>query len=207
MDNKKHSLPVKEILNDYRLGWRSRIASTIGRKEVLTGKASFGIFGDGIELPQLAMAKAFQKGDFRSGYYRDQTVELALGQLTVAEFFSQLYADANVQNEPNSGGRQMNCHFASRLLNEQGQFKNLLSTTNTAADISPTAGQMSKLVGLAYASKLFRNNTELHQFSTLSNKGNEVVFGSIGDASTSEGAFFEAMNAAGVLQVPLVMSV
>lgn len=198
---------VQEILNDYRLGFRSRIMSIVGRKEVLTGKASFGIFGDGIELPQIALAKAFQKGDFRSGYYRDQTIELAIGNLTVAQFFSQLYADPDVQNEPNSSGRQMNCHFASRLLDERGHFKNLLATKNTAAEMSPTAGQMIKLVGLAYASKLFRNNPELKKETTLSNQGNEVVFGSIGDASTSEGHFFEAMNAAGVLQVPLVMSV
>ncbi len=197
---------IDTILNDYRIGWRSRWASLSGRKEVLTGKASFGIFGDGIELAQIAMAKAFQKGDFRSGYYRDQTVELALGHITIAQFFSQLYSETNLSLEPNSGGRQMNNHFASRLLDSQGEFKNLLESTNTAAEMSPTAGQMSKLLGLAYASKLYRQNKKLDS-KGFSHSGNEIVFGSIGDASTSEGIFFESMNAAAVLQVPLLMSV
>jgi len=180
----------------------------IGRKEVLTGKASFGIFGDGIELPQIALAKSMQKGDFRAGYYRDQTIEFSLNNLSVAQFFSELYADTNVTNDPSSAGRQMNCHFATRFLDENGEFKDLLKTYNTASDISPTSGQMDRLLGLAYASKLYRNEKSLHEKSKkFSNKGNEVVFGSIGDASTSEGHFFEVMNAAAVLQVPLVMSV
>ena len=204
--DKKSVFSKEEILKDYRLGWKSRFASILGRKEVLTGKASFGIFGDGIELAQIALAKSFQKGDFRSGYYRDQTIEMALGHITVSQFFSQLYADTNEINEPNSCGRQMNNHFASRLLNNQGQFKNLLESTNTAAEMSPTAGQMSKLLGLAYASKLYRQNSQLNS-TFFSDKGNEIVFGSIGDASTSEGVFFESMNAAAVLQVPLLMSV
>jgi 2-oxoisovalerate dehydrogenase E1 component len=205
--NQKFSFSKEEILHDYRIGWRSRIMSLVGRKEVLTGKASFGIFGDGIELPQLALAKVFNNGDFRAGYYRDQTIELALENVTVAQFFSQLYADPSLQNEPNSSGRQMNSHFATRLLDENGNFKNLLNLKNTAADLSPTAGQMTKLLGLAYASKLYRNNPELKGEKQFSNQGNEIVFGSIGDASTSEGPFFEAINAAGVIQVPLLMSV
>ncbi len=198
----------KEILKDYRIAFRSRLCSIIGRKEVLTGKASFGIFGDGIELPQIALTKAMQKGDFRAGYYRDQTIEFALENITVTKFFSQLYADTNVEHDPSSGGRQMNCHFATRFLDENSEFKNLMKTVNTASDISPTAGQMNRLLGLAYASKLYRNEKSFQNNSQkFSHFGDEVVFGSIGDASTSEGVFFEVMNAAGVLQVPLVMSV
>lgn len=206
--NGKYSFSKEEILNDYRMGMRSRISSLVGRKEVLTGKASFGIFGDGVELPQIALAKAFQLGDFRTGYYRDQTIEFALGNLTVTDFFSQLYANTNITQEPNSGGRQMNCHFASRILDDKGHYKDLTKLKNTAADISPTGGQMSRLLGLAYASKLYRHEPAL---KSLENKfsvhGNEIAFGSIGDASTSEGPFFEVMNAAAVLQVPLLMSV
>ncbi|KAB8033358.1 alpha-ketoacid dehydrogenase subunit alpha/beta [Fluviispira multicolorata] len=206
--NGKYSFSFEEILNDFRIAIRSRIASVVGRKEVLTGKASFGIFGDGIELPQIAVAKAFLKGDFRTGYYRDQTFEMAIENVSVIQFFSQLYADIKLENEPNSGGRQMNAHFASRLLDEDGRFKNQLESKNSISDISPTAGQMSRMLGLAYASKIYRNNKKLEKYSkNFSKHGNEVVFGSIGDASTSEGVFFEAMNAAGVLQVPLVMSV
>lgn len=206
--NKKDSFSKESVLRDYRIGFQSRMASVVGRKEVLTGKASFGIFGDGVELPQLALAKAFRNGDFRAGYYRDQTIEMAIGNLSIAQFFSQLYADINPAAEPNSAGRQMNCHFASRLLDEQGQFKNLRQQKNTASDISPTAGQMDRLLGLAYASKLYRNEKALQQQDNLfSDCGNEIVFGSIGDASTSEGHFFEVMNAAAVLQVPLLMSV
>lgn len=202
------SLTVSEIIDDYRLACRSRSASVLGRKEVLTGKASFGIFGDGVELPQIALAKAFHNGDFRAGYYRDQTTEFALGNLTVVQFFSQLYADNNVENEPNSAGRQMNCHFGSRLLRPDGSFKNLLENKNTSADISPTGGQMARLLGMAYASKLYRNEAALKNAGAgFSQQGNEVAFGSIGDASTSEGPFFETMNAAAVLQVPLLMSV
>jgi pyruvate/2-oxoglutarate/acetoin dehydrogenase E1 component/TPP-dependent pyruvate/acetoin dehydrogenase alpha subunit len=208
--NGKYSFSKSTILNDYRIAFKSRISSLIGRKEVLTGKASFGIFGDGVELPQIALAKAFKDGDFRTGYYRDQTIEFALGNITITEFFSQLYADNNVTLEPNSGGRQMNCHFASRLLDDKGHFKNLVTSKNTASDISPTGGQMSRLLGLAYASKLYRNEKALHSDTkndSFSINGNEIAFGSIGDASTSEGPFFEVMNAAAVLQVPLLMSV
>ncbi|BBH53342.1 alpha-ketoacid dehydrogenase subunit alpha/beta [Fluviispira sanaruensis] len=206
--NGKYSFSFEEILSDYRLAMRSRLTSLLGRKEVLTGKASFGIFGDGIELPQIAVAKSFQKGDFRTGYYRDQTFEMAIGNVNVTQFFSQLYADHNLKNEPNSGGRQMNSHFASRLLDENGKYKNQLTSKNSISDISPTAGQMSRMLGLAYASKIYRNNKKLDNYSkSFSKNGNEVVFGSIGDASTSEGVFFETMNAAGVLQVPMVVSV
>lgn len=196
-----------EILGDYKIAKTSRNMSLLGRREVLTGKAKFGIFGDGKELPQLAMAKYFQNGDFRSGYYRDQTFMMAIDQLTIEQFFAQLYANPDVKQEPNSAGRQMNAHFATRLLNEDGSWKNQMETRNTAADLSPTAGQMPKLLGLAQASKLYRNVDELKDFTTFSNKGNEVAWGTIGDASTSEGHFWETMNAAGVLQLPIVMSV
>lgn len=206
--NGKYKLTFAEILNDFRLAVRSRLTSLLGRKEVLTGKASFGIFGDGIELPQIAAAKAFRNGDFRTGYYRDQTFEMAIGNVCVTQFFSQLYADPDINHDPHSGGRQMNSHFASRLLNEQGDFLNQTETKNSISDISPTAGQMSRMLGLAYASKLYRKEKSFKNISNgFSQKGNEVVFGSIGDASTTEGVFFETMNAAGVLQVPLVMSV
>ncbi|APJ03850.1 alpha-ketoacid dehydrogenase subunit alpha/beta [Silvanigrella aquatica] len=206
--NEKYSFSVEEIIADYRMAIRSRYASLSGRKEVLTGKASFGIFGDGIELPQIAAAKAFQNGDFRTGYYRDQTFEMSLGNVNVTQFFSQLYADPDTGNDPHSGGRQMNSHFATRLLDEKGLFKNQLETKNSISDISPTAGQMSRMLGLAYASKLYRNEKSLNKdTNTFSKNGDEIVFGSIGDASTSEGIFFETMNAAGVLQVPLLMSV
>ncbi|WP_158998037.1 alpha-ketoacid dehydrogenase subunit alpha/beta [Pigmentibacter ruber] len=206
--NKKFSFSFEEIVSDYRLAVRSRFASLLGRKEVLTGKASFGIFGDGIELPQIAASKAFANGDFRTGYYRDQTFEMALGNVSVTQFFSQLYADPDINNDPHSGGRQMNSHFGIRLLDENGFFKNQLENKNSISDISPTAGQMSRMLGLAYASKLYRNEKSLHsEGHHYSNQGNEIVFGTIGDASTSEGIFFETMNAAGVLQVPLLMSV
>ena len=195
------------VLNDYRIACESREASLLGRKEVLTGKAKFGIFGDGKEIAQIAMAKAFKKGDFRSGYYRDQTFMFASGLLTVQQFFAQLYAHADEQAEPMSSGRSMNGHFATTTVNPDGSFCDLSDLKNSSADISPTAGQMPRLLGLAYASKLFRSNADLHPFSSLSNSGNEVAFGTIGDASTSEGHFWETMNAAGVLQVPLAMSV
>ncbi|MEQ8324413.1 MAG: thiamine pyrophosphate-dependent enzyme [Vicingaceae bacterium] len=197
----------KTILSDYSLACLSREASLIGRKEVLTGKAKFGIFGDGKELPQIAMAKFFEKGDFRSGYYRDQTFMMAIDQLTVQEFFAQLYAHPDVTAEPSSAGRSMNGHFATRSLNEDGSWKNLKEIKNSSADISPTAGQMPRLLGLAQASKVYRANEELSSSTVFSNKGNEVAFGTIGDASTSEGHFWETINAAGVLQVPMVMSV
>ena len=194
------------VLADYRVATESRQASLTGRKEVLTGKAKFGIFGDGKELAQIAMAKAFDKGDWRSGYYRDQTFMMALGVLSLEEFFAQLYANPDVTLEPHSAGRQMNAHFATRLINADGSWKNQLEQYNTSADMSPTAGQMPRLLGLALASKVYRNDSNLPA-GNFSNKGNEVAFGTIGDASTSEGLFWETMNAATVLQVPLAMSV
>lgn len=198
---------MEDILSDYRLAVESREASIIGRKEVFMGKAKFGIFGDGKELAQIAMAKVFRNGDFRSGYYRDQTFMMAIDGLTVQEYFAQLYAHMSVEAEPASGGRMMNGHFANRLLDENGKWKKQTEMKNSSSDISPTAAQMPRLVGLAYASKLYRQNTDLHDQTDFSIKGNEVAFGTIGNASTSEGHFFEAINAAGVLQVPMVISV
>ena len=185
----------------------SREASLLGRKEVFMGKAKFGIFGDGKEVPQIAMSKVFRKGDFRSGYYRDQTFMFAIGELTIQQYFAQLYAHTDVEADPASGGRLMNGHFATRMLDDDGQLKSLTDSKNVSGDVSCTAGQMPRLLGLAYASKIFRNNKELKGFSDLSVNGNEVAFGTIGNASTSEGMFFEAINAAGVLQVPMVISV
>lgn len=179
----------------------------LGRKEVFMGKAKFGIFGDGKEVPQLAMAKVFRNGDFRAGYYRDQTFMLAIGELTLQQYFAQLYAHADVTAEPASAGRLMNGHFATRMLDEAGQLKDLTKQKNSSSDISPTAGQMPRLLGMAYASKLFRNNPDLKKYTNLSANGNEIAFGTIGNASTSEGMFYEAMNAAGVLQVPMIMCV
>jgi pyruvate/2-oxoglutarate/acetoin dehydrogenase E1 component/TPP-dependent pyruvate/acetoin dehydrogenase alpha subunit len=198
---------VKEILSDYFLAVESREASMIGRKEVFMGKAKFGIFGDGKEVPQIAMAKVFRKGDFRAGYYRDQTFMFAIGELTVQQYFAQLYAHTDVEADPASAGRLMNGHYATRMVDDNGKWKDLTQEKNSSADISPTAGQMPRLVGLAYASKLFRHNPQLYAFTTLSNNGNEIAFGTIGNASTSEGMFFEAINAAGVLQVPMLTSV
>ncbi|SDL68941.1 alpha-ketoacid dehydrogenase subunit alpha/beta [Pedobacter antarcticus] len=195
------------VIADYKIAFESRQASLLGRKEVLTGKAKFGIFGDGKELPQIAMAKAFQNGDWRSGYYRDQTFAFATGICTIKEFFAQLYANPNVEADPASAGRQMNCHFATRSLNEDGSWKDLTAMKNSSSDIAPTGGQMARLVGLAYASKLYRQNPELNYLKNFSVEGNEVAFGTIGNASTSEGVFFEAINAAGVLQIPMAMSV
>ncbi|MFT5311414.1 MAG: 2-oxoisovalerate dehydrogenase E1 component, partial [Bacteroidia bacterium] len=197
----------QEILNDFRLANVSRQASLTGRKEVLTGKAKFGIFGDGKEIAQIAMAKAFQNGDFRSGYYRDQTFMMASDLLTVQEFFAQLYAHPSLDADPSSAGRSMNGHFSTRSINKDGSWKNLMEQKNSASDLSPTAGQIPRLLGLAHASKLFRENKELHQFTQFTNKGNEVAFGTIGDASTSEGHFWETMNAAAVTQVPLAISI
>lgn len=197
----------EEVLNDFKLANLSREASLLGRREVLTGKAKFGIFGDGKEIAQIALAKQFQNGDFRSGYYRDQTIMMAIGQLTVEEFFAQLYANPSLEADPSSAGRQMNAHFATRSLDEKGNWKSLMEMKNSAADSSPTASQMPRLLGLAYASKFYRENKALHQHSTFSDKGKEVAFGTIGDASTSEGQFWETINAAGVLQVPMVVSV
>lgn len=197
----------QEVLNDFRLANESRQASLIGRKEVLTGKAKFGIFGDGKEVAQIAMAKVFQNGDFRSGYYRDQTFMMASGLLTVQEFFAQLYAHPSLEADPSSAGRSMNGHFSTRSINNDGSWKNLMEQKNSASDLSPTAGQIPRLLGLAHASKLYRNNKELHQVTNFTDKGNEVAFGTIGDASTSEGHFWETMNAAAVTQVPLAISI
>lgn len=195
------------LLNEYRIAQESRQASLMGRKEVFMGKAKFGIFGDGKELAQIAMARHFQNGDFRAGYYRDQTFMFAIGESTIREYFAQLYAHTDVNLEPASAGRLMNGHFATRSLNADGSWKDLTSMKNSSADISPTAGQMPKLLGLAYASKLFRESAALKEFNQLSKNGNEVAWGTIGNASTSEGMFFETINAAGVLQVPMVISV
>ena len=195
------------IINDYKIAYESRQASLLGRKEVLTGKAKFGIFGDGKEVAQLAMAKVFKEGDWRSGYYRDQTFMLASGMITMPEFFAQLYANTDLDADPASGGRQMNCHFATRLLDENGDWNDLTITKNSSSDISPTGGQMGRLVGLALASKMYRNNPALTDLKKFSVNGNEVAFGTIGNASTSEGIFFEAINAAGVLQIPMAVSI
>lgn len=197
----------QEVLADYRLACESREASLLGRREVLTGKAKFGIFGDGKELAQIAMAKVFREGDFRSGYYRDQTFMMAIDQMSIQEMFAALYGHTDVVQEPASGGRQMGGHFATRSLNDDGTWKNLMEMKNSSADISCTSGQMPRLLGLAQASKVYRNNKDLQDWASFSNKGNEIAFGTIGNASTSEGPFFETINAAGVLQVPMVMSV
>lgn len=199
----------KIVLTDFKLVNESRQASLLGRKEVLTGKAKFGIFGDGKELAQVAMSKVFRNGDFRSGYYRDQTFMFSIGALTIKEWFAGLYGQTDHTLEPMSAGRQMGGHFGTHSLNEDGSFKSLVSQKNSSSDISPTAGQMPRLLGLAYASHFFRINKDLQEgkFTQLSNKGNEVAFGTIGDASTSEGHFWETINAAGVLQVPMLMSV
>ncbi|MEM9417074.1 MAG: thiamine pyrophosphate-dependent enzyme [Bacteroidota bacterium] len=207
---KSTSQPINQssnVLRDYRLACESRAASLLGRKEVFMGKAKFGIFGDGKEVAQLAMAKVFQPGDFRSGYYRDQTFMMAIGALTIQQYFAQLYAHASVTADPASAGRMMNSHFATRLLDEQGQWKKLVQHKNVAADLSPTAAQIPRLVGLAYASKLYRENPQLAALQDFSHQGHEIAFGTIGNASTSEGMFFETINAAGVLQVPLLVSV
>jgi pyruvate/2-oxoglutarate/acetoin dehydrogenase E1 component/TPP-dependent pyruvate/acetoin dehydrogenase alpha subunit len=213
-DTQEHSLEKlsfdsfrSEVLQDYRWVCLSRETSLIGRKEVLTGKAKFGIFGDGKEVAQVAMAKFFQPGDFRSGYYRDQTFAFASGLATVEQFFAQLYADPDIEHDPFSAGRQMVSHFSTPFVDEKGEWLNLAELKNVSSDIAPTAGQMVRGLGLAFASKSFRNIKQLEQFPHLSNKGNEVCFCTIGDASTSEGQFWESINAAGVLQVPLVVFV
>ena len=197
----------KEVLNDYKIAKISRECSLLGRREVLTGKAKFGIFGDGKEVPQLAMAKAFKKGDFRSGYYRDQTFMMALGELSPQQFFAGLYAHADIKADPMSAGRQMGGHFATHSLHDDGSWKNLTKQYNSSADISPTAGQMPRLLGLAQASKVYRNEKSVQKNTNFSINGNEIAWGTIGNASTSEGLFFETINAAGVLQVPMIMSV
>ncbi len=196
-----------EVLKDYRIAVISRECSLLGRREVLTGKAKFGIFGDGKEVPQLAMAKAFRNGDFRSGYYRDQTFMMAIGQLSIQQFFAGLYGHADLDHDPMSAGRQMGGHFSTHSLNADGSWKNLTFQKNSSADISPTAGQMPRLLGLAQASKIYRKVTGIPNSTQFSIYGNEIAWGTIGNASTSEGLFFETMNGAGVLQVPMVMSV
>ena len=195
------------ILNDFKLCCLSREMSLLGRREVLSGKGSFGIFGDGKELAQIAMARSFKKGDFRSGYYRDQTFMMAIGELTVKQFFASLYGHADTKFEPQSGGRQMVAHFSTHFLDEDGAWKALTDSYNSASDISCTAGQMPRLVGLAQASKVFRHNPLLKEWTNFSKNGDEIAWGTIGNASTSEGHFFEAINAVGVLQVPLIMSI
>ena len=195
-----------EVLNDYKIAVTSRECSLLGRREVLTGKAKFGIFGDGKEVPQLAMAKAFKNGDFRSGYYRDQTFMMAIGEITIEQFFAGLFGHTDIDFDPMSAGRQMGGHFATHSLNEDGSWRNLTEQKNSSADISPTAGQMPRLLGLAQASKIYRN-VEGIDTTKFSVNGNEIAWGTIGNASTSEGLFFETINAAGVLQVPIVMSV
>lgn len=197
----------EEVLNDYKTAIISRECSLIGRREVLTGKAKFGIFGGGKEIPQLAMAKAFKNGDWRSGYYRDQTFMMSIGALTPQQLFANLYGDSDINNAPESGGRQMNNHFATHSLNEDGTWKNLVEQKNSSSDISCTAGQMPRLLGLAQASKIYSEVKGLEGFTNFSNKGNEVAWGTIGNASTSEGPFWETINAAGVLQVPMIISI
>jgi pyruvate/2-oxoglutarate/acetoin dehydrogenase E1 component/TPP-dependent pyruvate/acetoin dehydrogenase alpha subunit len=200
-------LEKEEIIRDYRLAYQSRQASLIGRREVLSGKAKFGIFGDGKELANLAIARAFHKGDWRSGYYRDQTWMFMLGVMNIQEFFAQLYAHADVNHESNTGGRSMNAHFATRYINPDGSWKNQTEMYNTSADVSPTGTQMPRTVGLAYASMLYRQLEELQGFTQFSKNGNEVAFASIGNASTAEGMFWESVNAIGVLQAPAVITV
>ena len=195
------------VLRDYKLACESREMSLMGRREVLSGKGSFGIFGDGKELAQIALARCFKKGDFRSGYYRDQTLMMALGELTVQQFFAALYGHADIDAEPQSGGRQMVAHFSTQSLNEDGSWKNLTEQYNSASDISCTAGQMPRLVGLAQASKVYRENKDLSNKTKFSNNGSEIAFGTIGNSSCAEGHFFEAVNAIGVLQVPAIISV
>jgi transketolase len=204
---KELDLSVEEILNDYRVACESRQASILGRKEVFMGKAKFGIFGTGKELAQIAMAKYFQPGDFRSGYYRDQTFMMAIDELSLEHYYAQLYAHTDVEADPHSAGRLMIGHYCTRSLDEKGLFKDLTKIKNSSPDISPTGAQMPRLVGLAYASKLFRQNPELAHLKQFSNNGNEVAFGTIGNAATAEGIFFEAMNAAGVLQIPMLVSI
>ena len=205
--DKSYKISNKEILDDYFLINQSRYLSYIGRKEVFMGRAKFGVFGDGKELPQVVMSKFFNNGDIRSGYYRDQTFMMAIDQLTPDQFFAQLYAHTDISKDPHSGGRQMNCHFSTRMLNNDGNWKTLTDMKNSSSDVSCVSGQMPRIVGLAYASKLYRKNKNLSDMHNFSINGNEVIFGTIGDASTSEGHFWEAINACGVLQVPLVMSI
>jgi len=204
----KKKFNKSEILADYKLACESRQVSLLGRREVLSGKANFGLFGDGKEVPQIIMAKFFREGDWRSGYYRDQTFMMAAGLSSLDRFFAQLYGDTDLERNPDNGGRLMNCHFATRSLDEKGTWKDLTKQKNSSGDISPTAGQMPRLLGLALASKIFRNSPDMEvPAKNFTVKGNEVAFGTIGDASTSEGHFFETINAAGVLQVPMALSI
>jgi len=206
--NQKFALTAEAVIADYRLAYSSRRASVIGRAEVLRGNATFGIFGDGKEVANIAMAKAFRAGDWRAGYYRDQTFMWATRMSNVRAFFAQLYGTADIEADPASGGRQMGNHFATRFLDDRGAFERSVDMPNSSADVSNVAGWMPRLVGLAYASKLYRDNPQLKEAQDgFSANGNEVAFGTIGDAATSEGLFWEAMNAAGVLQVPMAMSV
>ncbi len=197
----------ESILRDYRIAYQSRQASLLGRREVLTGKAKFGIFGDGKEVAQVALARAFRKGDFRSGYYRDQTLQFSLGLLRIDEFFAQLYADTEPGHDPCSAGRQMNAHFATPLIDPDGAWRDHTASYNSSADVSPTGSQMPRLVGLAYASRLYRELEELKHLSGFSDDGNEIAFGTIGDASSAEGMFWESINAAGVLRAPMLLSI
>ncbi len=206
-DSGELPLSKEEILQDYRLAYQSRQASLMGRREVMSGKAKFGIFGDGKEIPQIAMARVFEPGDFRAGYYRDQTLMLALGELSLTAFFAQLYAHADVQAEPATAGRAMNAHFATRSLNPDGSWRDLTRIHNSSADVSPTGSQMPRLVGLGYASRLFRHLEELQAYPELSRHGSEIAYGTIGNASTSEGMFWEAINAIGVLKAPVILSI
>ena len=196
----------KEIINDYRIAITSRECRVLGRREVLNGKASFGIFGDGKEVPQIAMAKSFRDGDFRSGYYRDQTFMMAIGELTPLQYFSALYAHTDLKYDPMSAGRQMNSSFATHSLDEKYNWKDLTNQKNSSADLSPTGSQMPRLLGLGLASKIYRENKSIDS-NNFSNQGNEVAWGTIGDSATSEGLFFETVNAVGVLQVPVIISV
>ncbi len=198
----------KEVLEDYKLGHLSRQLSLTGRKEVLSGRGTFGIFGGGKELPQLAWAKVFKPGDFRSGYYRDQTIALALGWTDPEEFFAQLYGHPDIEYESHSAGRNMNCHYATPYINDKGEWLDLTNRTNTSGDIATTGGQMPRLVGLAQASKVYRENPQLKEYGKkFSDNGNEIAWGTIGNASTSEGVFWEALNAAGVMKIPMVMNI
>lgn len=198
---------IQEVITDYIIAYKSRQASLIGRKEVLTGKAKFGIFGDGKEVAQVAMARYMQNGDFRAGYYRDQTLMFALGLSDVQKFFAQLYAHPSVEHEPSSAGRSMNGHFGTRMLDDNGDWLKQTDRINISSDISPTAGQMPRVLGLAFASKVYKENENLHHKTDFSDKGNEIAWGSIGNASTSEGHFWESINAAGVMQVPMLISI
>lgn len=200
-------LEKEDIIRDYRLAYQSRQVSLIGRREVLSGKAKFGIFGDGKELANVAIAHAFQKGDWRSGYYRDQTWMFMLHSMSIQEFFAQLYAHADLEHEPATGGRSMNSHFGSRFIKADGSWRNQMEMYNVVGDISPTAAQMPRTVGLAYASVLYRGVDELKAFKEFSNNGNEVAWATIGNASTAEGLFWESVNAIGVLQAPAVITV